>query len=1215
MASLSLYTTCPLPATAQCMAWHGSLACFAVESDVHVVEVGSGATLALLKGPRNDRIDMLLAASSHALLVCFTRQENVLVYNLHTMTLVCSLGKGEGKDGDGNGFVAACVSSVHPFVFYSRHGSKLVYMMDLTNQRVTGKFDGKKTVTALAAHPSKPSFASGHIDGSVRLWDYQLGSSKLSEEYNALALSAAKMAPSPFGITSLALSGGGDMLLAASPIGLVVAFKVSNRGFSVIAARVLNASRGTANLGVLTSIEFHSKSEFFLSCFGMGKVQSWRVTGEGTSAAAIVRSADVSPAEFMHLLRGAYKSTAPAFVDLPVLRDFVVRKIVLHPSKFLAAFTLEERASEEKGAVSERLHPIFDLTSSFNPNVPRVPAACSLASPLGGAFAAIGEIYFVKRGQLIAYSLQSNENVVLRAVPEMSPAVNPTRVLVSASGAVMVQVEKVEAPGGAGSIGATPLSVSGKHKLEPEKLTGKRIATATSAYILPKNGTSWDGFEARDAVFLGKEMIAVLDRAGLSLALVHQSHATSRAVHSGWEVPMERVFHGPPDSDLLLYFSWQLSLLCFSFDAKCSSPYWPNTASGIGFSTRKKESVLQLDWQSFNGLRRPVCFVVTTERLVLLDDRLQLVAQLDCVPVRALWCGASVLFSRRESSAIDYLCLDGYHGTLCSTDSESDTSICAVFRDRVIFVAPSLSDAQIKAATAWPFECVAHGILGLGLPVQLSEELLKGVMAVLDYGTAVSRNLIERLMAIHAMATCKQILAAAPPSFGARLIEDGVWSEGAVPASVLPANLIVHRPDHPEGLMVQRLDFYRGTAFKPVVSEDAKPMHVLPVANKVLPVPIGFFPLEIKAARLPSVGTSTHTSSVLSMEMKPNARPTLVPVKTLGTPLLPARKPAPRTALPQPPNTDNVPLALSSSSTMTDSPIVAISPMSLSQTSLASAAARLGTDDGEDEEEEPERDDSSDGGSPLRTRRVSVAEPPDHFSQGPLEMRTLTDSIVIPTDPISSSKDDGNSMLSLIQIGSVSVSCERGDAMVEELVSLYEMGLVKEALLHSSEALDCYSNVPLDAVDSEFSEKVRNCARHHVLFLLLLRRAESQEATLLSTLAACVVLGAKMSDEWKRSVVEQAVADNMKAENFRVAMSLRSSFVSILGESHDVGDSEHTDAQDWCAQFMAAESTLFCVDTNRILTSSEPFRVCKFCSCASSLLDNASCSICRKHFK
>jgi WD40 repeat protein len=1192
MASLSLYTTCPLPVMAESIAWHGNLACFAAGADVHVVDVGSKCTVAVLRGPRSDRIDILLAASSHALLVCLTRQENVLVYNLHNFSLMCSLSKGEGKDGDGNGFAAACVSSVHPFVFFSRHGSKMVFMLDLTNQRITGKFDGKKTVTCLTAHPSKPSFASGHIDGSVRLWDYQLGSSKLSEEYNGLAMSSAKLAPSPFGITSLTLSG--DLVLAASPIGLVVAFKVSNRGFVVVAARVLNGSRGTANLGVLTSIEFHGKSDFFLSCFGMGKIQSWRIVGEGGPSAAIVRSADVSPADYMHLLRGAYKSTLPAFMDLPVLRDFVVRRIVFHPTKFLVAFSLEERISEDVSVSSERLHPIFDMTSSYNPNVPRVPAATVQAIPLGGSFAPAGDVYFVKRGQLILYSVQSNENVVLRAVPEMNASVHPTRVQVSSpSGAVIVQVEKVEAPGT--SPASASLSLSGKNKLEPEKLAGKRVATSTSVYLLPKNGSSWDGFEARDAVFMGKDLVVVLDRQGLSVSVVHQTHATGKAVHSGWDAPLERMFNGPPESDLLVYFSWQLSLLCFSFDAKCATPFWPNLLTGCVFSTRKKESVVQLEWQSFNGLTRPVCFVVTTERLVLLDDRLQLLAQLECIPIRALWCGPTVLFSRRESCTVDYFCLDGHHGTLCSTDSDADSSVCGVFRDRLIFVAPSLSDAQIKSAIVWPFECVAHGILGLGMPVQVTEELLKGAMAVLDHATCVSRGLLERLIAARAISACRHILAAAPASLCARLIEDGLWTEAAPAVAPLAAHLLVPRPDHPEALMVQRLDFYRGTAFKPAQAEEVKlaaPPTAAASSNKALPVPVGFFPLEVRIARLPSVGTSTYSSCVLSMEMKP-ARPPLVTIKTTSTPALPMRKPAPRSALPEPP---------SESSSVVGTP-VAVS-------SSPHQGVALAIDDGEDEEEDARADDSSDGGSPLLTNRASVAKPADHFSQVPFEMRSLTDSIVIPTDPVASpSGKEDLSLVSTIHIGSVVSIRERGDAVMDETISLYEMGMLKEAFAHGGEALECFANIALEG-DEALTEKIRKCAAYKVLFLLLLRRAEHHGSALLSTLAACVCVGGMISAEHKKPVVQEAIRDNLKAKNFRVASSLFASFSSLLEPMEKV--EENSDAQEWCSQFMAAESTLFCVASNRILTSSEPFRICKFCGCASSVVQDPTCLICGK---
>ncbi len=1273
MASLALFGTHPLPRMAQSMCWNGKVAAYAVGADVYgkaatnddvrgrrhvararfffsglitflplaVVDVGTGQTMAVLKGPvRNDRIDMVLAASSHAFLVCLTRMESALLYNLHDYSLVATLSATKSSDGDGSGFVAACVSSVHPFVFYARHGSKQIYMLDLSAQRATGKFDGKKTVTCLAAHPTKPLFASGHIDGSVRLWDYQLGSCRVTEEYNLFAQSSARLVPSPFGISSVTLSA--DMVLAASAISLVVAFRVSGKGLTMVAARVLNASRGGSNLGVLTAVEYHSTQEFFMSCFSLGKIQSWRVVHSATEDIhSIVRSADVTPADFMHLLRGAYRSTLPAYILPPVLQEFVIRRIVLHPNKHLVSFGLAEEHGDGASVIdlsssSEKLHPVFDLTSSCNPKVPRLPAAASVGVPFADSFSgsAEGELFYVKRGQLVSYSLGANENVVLRPIPEVGPTVHAVRVCMS-GGAAIVMVEKVEATGASSSTATMSAAMlTSSNKLVTER-PNKRVNIVSTAYVLSKSGSSLDGMEARDAVFLGKDHFAVLDSTGLSLSIVHLTNA-NKQMHKPWEAPVDRIFSAP-SSDRLVLFSSATAMLTHTFDGKnVFTPFAVNPNAG-GFATRRKETVIQLEWQSFGSVRGPVCFVLTNERLLLLNERLEMLTQLNCEANSALWCSSVVLFSRKESCTIDYLCIDGHTGSLVGTDGDSDTSICGVLRDRVIFVAPAISDSQIKAAFVWPFECVANGILGLGEEVssKTTEELLMGLTNTLDYATMVSRDLVVRLMARGFVSACRKILAAAP-SLCIRLIGDGMWAEEAPPSSPVPSTVLVNRPDHVEGWMVQKLDFFRG-AMKSVIEEHAQSTPALSASIVVrmlqstdeaqptfLPVPTGFISMSITSARLPTMSTVTFASSLLSTEMTPQRVEHLVEkLKMAGTPVFQMRKPPPRAALPQTPS--EIETSTSPSASMTR-----VVPLELPKSAEQ--------DDEEDVEDNDhtEPSDMTPGGSPLiRNRSSSLAEADDgSFSRMPFVPRLVTDddSVIVPvTDAIrqsgmrASGLDNADSSFASIIVGmgqaeDDGVLVERAKILSEEAISLFELGLLSEALLQATEAVACFAQ----SGDSEEKvAKLRQCASYKVLLQLLLRKQKEAEqsegsarVSLLATLAAHVA-GIEM--EHRKVLIVDAIRENVRAKNFRVAKTFITSFGKVLGNDASK-DTEAvmamevvTDAQEWCLEF--GDPVLFCCGSFRLLTSADKFFQCEDCQSTVSAVAVANvhdCIVCGK---
>ena len=76
------------------------------------------------------------------------------------------------------GFLAA--SCVHPYIFFTK-GSKNIYQLDITNEAPLVRLDAKKKVSSLITHPTKPLMASATIDGQVRVWDYQINTSKSSD--------------------------------------------------------------------------------------------------------------------------------------------------------------------------------------------------------------------------------------------------------------------------------------------------------------------------------------------------------------------------------------------------------------------------------------------------------------------------------------------------------------------------------------------------------------------------------------------------------------------------------------------------------------------------------------------------------------------------------------------------------------------------------------------------------------------------------------------------------------------------------------------------------------------------------------------------------------------------------------------------------------------------------------------------------------------------
>jgi hypothetical protein len=157
----------------------------------------------------------------------------------------------------------------------------------------------------------------------------------------------------------------------------------------------------------------------------------------------------------------------------------------------------------------------------------------------------------------------------------------------------------------------------------------------------------------------------------------------------------------------------------------------------------------------------------------------------------------------------------------------------------------------------------------------------------------------------------------------------------------------------------------------------------------------------------------------------------------------------------------------------------------------------------------------------------------------------------------------------------------------------------------------------MDVLGAEGVEKIRKCAEYKVLILLLLRKME-QDESMLPMLSALVTCLTRLNVDHKLMVVQQAVLDNMKAKNFRVSRNIVTAFSSLLGSdrSKDILAMDRpTDAQEWCVNFGAPESTLFCVETDRIVTSIEAFLRCNVCGCATVVFDHTACFICGNKIK
>jgi hypothetical protein len=1103
---------------------------------------------------------------------------------------------------------------VHPVVFYSRHGSKQIYVLDLLSKRATGKFDGKKAVTCLAAHPTKPLFASGHVDGSVRLWDYQLGSCRVSEEYNVFAQNSAKLAPSPFGITSLAL--GFDQVVAGSPIGLVVAFRVSGKGLNMSAARVLNGTRDLSGIGVLTSIQFHPKQEFFLTSFSKGKIQSWRLTRSADDKFSFARSVDIAPADYMNLLKNAYKASAGLSV-IPPLREFVVRRIVLHPKTFKVAFSLEyANAQDSSHAASSWLHPVFELASTTNPEVPSLPSAASVSVPFGG-FDAQWEsqmppnLFYVKRGQLMGYSIQSNENIILRQIPNVGPTCHTVRVLSSSGTAIIVMVEKVDS-GNA----ANPMTVK---KMANTVLDKKRTPGVTSAFIIAKNGTSIECQDARDAVFVGKDSYALLGVDGVSLCVCSIS-SVMKDVFQGWESPVDRLFLGKPvrssEEGGLMYFMGAKGLLCFAQGKLSSRPFHPDMSKV--FKVGKKELVLQLEWQSFGVVSMAMALVVTTERVLILNEELELVAQIKCAANRGVWCHSAVVFSRKDTCTVDYLCLDGYSGTLVSTD-DSRASICALFVDKLVFVGLSLSGTQIKSVRIWPFECVAHGILGLSSSNDVKEDLLNRAMTSLDFFSRVSVDLLVRLRDAGFTKVCEKILGHAP-SLLERMQNKKLWASDAAVAPPVDAAASSFKalPDQIEGWLAQKLDFYRGGS---AMSGGLSTLSAAAPAQrekKTMPTPAGFVGAQLVRMELPSVSTSTRSSSLLSG--RSGASRLDVHNSSIGTPVFKTRKPAPQMALPTAP-------AVATETAESSSP----SASQVIDAQLQKAPVTLQVDTDEEEDEEDESSEISPQSSPLLGRQQSVLLSGGSWnveSRLPFVPRESNDSpLVLETAEEKSTgssvaEDATLSTLVAQASGGEKDAVEEGRRLLGEAISLYDLSMLNDALAQAVQALAVYIAAPDPSI---YAEDVIEAASYKILFSLLLHLNEVKaredvavQGCLLKTLAASI---SGVQSSHRGALIKEAITANTAAKNYRVVKLFISVFQKLFPgneefQGNEIGEMEKpSDEQDWCQNF--DEGSLFCAESHVLITQMNSFATCSLCR-AVVLSDRAAgserCMVC-KHKK
>ena len=733
-------------------------------------------------------------------------------------------------------------------------------------------------------------------------------------------------------------------------------------------------------------------------------------------------------------------------------------------------------------------------------------------------------------------------------------------------------------------------------------MTVKKKATVaavcpTTVHLIAKNGSSIEGRKGRDGVFYGRDRYALLSGDGLGLEIVSSLTGTRSSTVLG-SSQWNRIFNGGAGEDLM-YFSATLGILCFAASDKT-----PDLSRA--FETHRFESVIQVEWHSLGPLQTMVALIATTERLLIVDAELEPLAQLNTRVDSAVWADSVVVFSRRDSRTIDYLCLDGFSHSLASTH-DLNPKLCGMFPTRLIFVAPSVSGTQIKSVAIWPFECLANGILGLpGASAELKKELMDSLIDSIDFYTCTSPDLVLRLQKLGMTDAAARILANAPQMYE-MMKTTGEWTDTEAVDALEPLVKRAEAPDHLDAWLPQKLDFYRGGPAE-FVAPVTGGQDETQMGEQAIAAPVGFVPIIVSVCRLPSLNSSTRVSSFLSTSR--TTPKTLLEAAVAAklaekqahlnssanssvstTPVLSARRPPPQSALPA------IPASPSASQALID-------PIRLDESS---------------EEEEDEVDDEADSshGSPLLGRQQSVLIKAATWEGAaspivPRESQPGDAPLVLSSSPAAA--DVGTN--SFADIMNTLVGTEEEDsalsnkalASADEAVAYYDLGLLQEALGQATESLTLFGKT---SNPEKYLTLIRRTAAFKQLLIILIQ-LEKQEAgspkiAFYSTLAASLEF---IDVEHRVPLIEKAISVNKEAGNARVVKML----ISLHHDKLPVGISDSVeekpvDAQEWCSYY--DESSVF--SPERIMTSTDQFVTCPQCLAPSLVADlgaRKSCLIC-----
>jgi hypothetical protein len=677
-------------------------------------------------------------------------------------------------------------------------------------------------------------------------------------------------------------------------------------------------------------------------------------------------------------------------------------------------------------------------------------------------------------------------------------------------------------------------------------------------------------------------------------------------------------------------------------NAQTDRPYHPQPrgSGGRQLALLADERVLEVEWQLLPG-KVVMAFARTTQRLLLLDFELRVLAAVTCLVASVVWFETVVLFTALDSATVEYLCVNADRGVLVAT-GESGATLCAAMPSRLLFVAQSISFAQMRSVPIWPLECLVRGALAmqqfhrtvLGGGSSASYSLFDAVdflTSQLDCSRA-SSALVQRLQRAQLRHHAAGLAALCPAlDAGVRLsalMEDGRLAEceellrlnehlrtadvtaalAKLPADAAASSTPAHfapsskGPDSVDGWFPQKLDLFRGAGAYSAFALDAELSPEQP-RKPVLAVPLGFVMPNLKPLLLPNLCVDTLCSTHLVRRGGLSA-------------VASARLPPPSPSLPERPDgAPSAPLHLTVDDDSADSdetteeeeqsqasPELTKSMLRNTDRSPLAAAMAL-----RESQADPELTHSMlmRSNSSVMTRQESSLE----ISRSSLPRgasgllgRSTRDSIM------SAGPFGRHSALTAgereAQSADDRLASRAADHLRCALMALEAFDGFAEGLVQCDAAMECLRQV---SRPTDYQDQFDHCARFKLALSLLSRMAQVQaadpqspEISRLMTLAAAVPLEADINF----MLLREAIRLNMAVGNNRTAMLLLFHALKVypneqaslmLEVSKCEASGADTDRHQWCESF-DLHLLVFCWQTFRIIT---PFDTCLRCQCCS----------------